>query len=125
MASPGQYDLIISEPSNPWISGISNLFTDEFFRLAKSRLNPGGIMTQWFHTYSMSNADLKSVLKTFDSNFKNVSAWSPVFEDMILVGSASPHAISLNADAASICLATFSGWPPAGAPKAWLFRILF
>jgi spermidine synthase len=101
MASDKRYDLIISEPSNPWITGVSNLFTDEFFKLAKSRLNPGGIMTQWFHTYSMSNADLKSILKTFDSNFSDVSAWSPVFEDMILIGSDQPYAISLDTDAGS------------------------
>lgn len=101
MASDDRYDLIISEPSNPWITGVSNLFTDEFFKLAKSRLNPGGIMTQWFHTYSMSNADLKSILKTFDANFSDVSAWSPIFEDMILIGSDQPYAISLDTDAGS------------------------
>ena len=95
MASSKNYDLIISEPSNPWITGISNLFTDEFFKLAKSRLNPGGVMTQWFHTYGMSNADLKSVLNTFNKNFNHVSVWSPLFEDFVIIGSDQPHAISL------------------------------
>jgi spermidine synthase len=96
MASSKSFDLIISEPSNPWISGISNLFTDEFFMLAKSRLNPGGVMTQWFHTYGMSNADLKTVLKTFDDNFRYVSVWSPLFEDFVIMGSDQPYAISLD-----------------------------
>ena len=96
MASSKNYDLIISEPSNPWITGISNLFTDEFFKLAKSRLNPGGVMTQWFHTYGMSNADLKTVLNTFNKNFNHVSAWSPLFEDFVIIGSNQPHAISLD-----------------------------
>jgi spermidine synthase len=95
MASADRYDLIISEPSNPWITGISNLFTDEFFKLAKSRLKPNGVMTQWFHTYSMSNSDLKTLLKTFDDNFRYVSVWSPLYEDMIIMGSDEPHAISL------------------------------
>lgn len=94
MASSQRYDLIISEPSNPWITGVSNLFTDEFFKLAKSRLTPGGVMTQWFHTYGMSNTDLKIVLKTFDDNFEHVSVWSPVFEDLILIGSDEPHKIT-------------------------------
>jgi hypothetical protein len=98
MASPKSYDLIISEPSNPWITGISNLFTDEFFKLAKSRLNPGGVMTQWFHTYSMSNTDLKIVLKTFTDNFKYVSVWSPILEDLVIMGSDQPYAISLEHD---------------------------
>jgi len=95
MASPERYDLIVSEPSNPWVTGISNLFTDEFFRLAKSRLNPGGIMTQWFHTYSMSNADLKTLLKTFDNNFQHVTVWLPLYEDMLVIGTDQPHAISM------------------------------
>jgi spermidine synthase len=94
MASADTYDLIVSEPSNPWITGISNLFTDEFFKLAKKRLNPGGVMTQWFHTYGMSNDDLRSVLKTFAKHFAYVSLWSPVFEDIIIMGSNEPHAIA-------------------------------
>ena len=95
MASSEYYDLIVSEPSNPRITGISNLFTDEFFKLAKSRLNSGGVMTQWFHTYSMSNENLKTVLKTFENNFKYVSVWSPMFEDMVIIGSDQPYEISL------------------------------
>ncbi|MBE9548603.1 MAG: fused MFS/spermidine synthase [Proteobacteria bacterium] len=96
MASSHSYDLIISEPSNPWITGVSNLFTDEFFKLAKSRLKPGGVMTQWIHTYGMSNTDLKTVLKTFDENFRYVSVWSPLFEDFVIMGSDQPYAISLD-----------------------------
>jgi spermidine synthase len=95
MASPEHYDLIISEPSNPWISGIANLFTDEFLKLAKSRLNVDGVMTQWFHTYSMSGADLKTMLKTFDENFGYVSVWRIQEGDLALIGSDQPHAISL------------------------------
>ncbi len=41
-----QYDVIISEPSNPWISGMANLFTREFFDLAKQRMRMGGVMCQ-------------------------------------------------------------------------------
>jgi spermidine synthase len=95
LATPQSYDLIISEPSNPWISGIANLFTDEFLRLAKSRLNPGGVMTQWFHIYSMSEDDLKTMLKTFDDNFAYVSVWRIQAGDLALVGSDQPHALSM------------------------------
>ena len=95
MASPENYDLIVSEPSNPWISGISNLFTAEFLQLAKERLNTGGIMTQWFHIYSMSEADLKTMLKTFSDNFKYVSVWRIQPGDLALIGSDQPHALSL------------------------------
>jgi spermidine synthase len=95
MASPDRFDLIVSEPSNPWISGIANLFTDEFLQLARSRLQPGGIMTQWFHVYSMSDADLKTMLKTFDDNFEYVSVWKIQAGDLALIGSDKPHALSL------------------------------
>ena len=95
MATPATYDLIVSEPSNPWISGIANLFTHDFIRLAKRRLNPGGVMTQWFHIYSMSDADLKTMLKTFDDNFRYVTIWRIQAGDLALIGSDLPHAISL------------------------------
>jgi spermidine synthase len=96
MAATERYDLIVSEPSNPWISGIANLFTDEFLQLAKSRLNAGGLMTQWFHIYSMSDADLKTMFKTFDDNFEYVSVWKVQAADVALIGSDQPHALSLS-----------------------------
>jgi hypothetical protein len=87
------YDVITSEPSNPWISGISNLFTQDFFELARARLAPGGIMAQWFHTYNMSTDDLKTVLHTYQTVFPHVSVWMPMPADLILIGSADPHAL--------------------------------
>jgi spermidine synthase len=95
MADATRYDLIISEPSNPWISGISNLFTDEFFKLAKSRLSTNGVMTQWFHSYRMSNDDLRTLFKTFDENFQHVSAWQMGAGDLALIGSDQPYALSV------------------------------
>lgn len=89
------WDIIISEPSNPWISGISNLFTDDFFKLAKERLAPGGIMTQWFHSYSMGIEDVRSVLRTFSQSFAYVTVWHLQAGDLVMVGSDSPHELSL------------------------------
>src|SRR5262249_48765664 len=51
------YDLIISEPSNPWLAGVSNLFTQEFFRTARQHLNPGGVLAQWVQTYNFTLGD--------------------------------------------------------------------
>lgn len=84
------WDIIISEPSNPWISGVSNLFTDDFFKLIKQRLAPQGIMAQWFHAYNMSVGDLKSVLHTFSQSFTYVMAFNVQLGDLILLGSDSP-----------------------------------
>lgn len=46
-----KYDIIVSEPSNPWMAGIANLFSADFYNKVKSRLNPGGIFVQWVHAY--------------------------------------------------------------------------
>jgi hypothetical protein len=93
LADKNTYDVIISEPSNPWISGIANLYTREFFELAKSHLSEDGIMSQWFHMYSMSPADLKSVLQTFQAVFPHVSVWEPQSGDLVIIGSNNPHQI--------------------------------
>ena len=54
------YDVIISEPSNPWMAGVAALFTREFFEASSARLAPGGIICQWAHTYDISDADLRA-----------------------------------------------------------------
>ncbi len=63
------FDVIISEPSNPWIAGVGNLFTKEFYEEARRRLKPGGIFCQWIQTYSVSPATLSTVLRTVATTF--------------------------------------------------------
>jgi spermidine synthase len=83
-----QYDVIISEPSNPWISGMANLFTREFFDLANKRLQKGGLMCQWVQAYSMSSIDFKTIVRTFQAVFPNVTVWEAAFgDDYLLIGS--------------------------------------
>lgn len=89
LASEETYDVIISEPSKPWISGVSNLFTRESYELYKKRLKPGGIACQWFHYYSMSPRDFKITLRTFLSVFPYVQVWN-VDNNVFLVGSEEP-----------------------------------
>ena len=82
-----QYDVIISEPSNPWISGMANLFTREFFELAKQRLRKGGVMCQWVHAYSMSSVDFKTIVRTFHTAFPHVMVWeASLGGDYLLIG---------------------------------------
>ncbi len=64
-----QYDVIVSEPSNPWMAGIASLFTKEFFEAARARLKPGGVLCQWAHTYDISTEDLQSIVATFTIRF--------------------------------------------------------
>ncbi len=87
MATPQRYDIIISEPSNPWIAGIASLFTREFYAVAKRKLQPDGIFAQWIHNYSMSPDDFRMVLRTFGESFPYVSVWNMQESDFLLVGS--------------------------------------
>ena len=84
------YDLVSSEPSNPWISGVSNLFTREFFLLGKQKLKPGGIWCQWLHTYGMSPAELRSLLATFADVYAHIRLFRVDGSDLILIGSNVP-----------------------------------
>ena len=64
-----KYDVITSEPSNPWIAGEGSLFTKEFFEIGKSKLDNNGIFFQWLHLYNIGQSEVKSVLATFKSVF--------------------------------------------------------
>ncbi len=69
--SQNKYDVIISEPSNPWMAGMASLFTHDFFTLAKERLNDNGIFVQWFHCYQMDWDTFTLVGRTFANVFPN------------------------------------------------------
>ena len=90
MLSRSQYDVIISEPSNPWMAGVASLFTREFFESARGNLAPGGVLCQWAHTYDISDNDLRSIVATFLSVFPNGSLWLIGEGDVLLVGTTEP-----------------------------------
>ena len=85
--APSRYDVIVSEPSNPWMAGVAALFTREFFALLRASLAPGGVVCQWSHTYDITTADLQSIVATFASVFPHVSLWLIGDGDLLLVGS--------------------------------------
>ena len=87
LLSTRQYDVIISEPSNPWMAGVAALFTREFFTAARNRLAPGGIICQWAHTYEISDSDLRSIVATFASVFPDGTMWLIGESDVLLVAS--------------------------------------
>jgi spermidine synthase len=84
------YDVVISEPSNPWLSGVSNLFTWEFFQLGKQKLKKGGVWSQWVHTYAMTPDDLKSLLATFADAYAYVLVFRVDSMDLVILGSEQP-----------------------------------
>ena len=85
-----RYDVIISQPSNPWMAGVAALFTHDFFLAARDRLAPGGIFCQWAHTYDITDADLRSIAATFASVFPNGTLWLVGEADVLFIASNDP-----------------------------------
>jgi spermidine synthase len=84
--TPRKYDVIVSEPSNPWISGVGTLFTREYFKIVKDHLEEGGIFCQWAPMYEQETEDFAVLLNTFRSVFPHVQLYN-AGTDMILMGS--------------------------------------
>src|SRR5256714_4924572 len=97
--NPAQYDLIVSEPSHPWVPGVANLFTREFFTLGRERLRDDGVFVQWLQIYQLSTENLRSVLATFHQVFPHVAVFrvegSAKGKDLILIGSRQPIRLDL------------------------------
>jgi spermidine synthase len=90
-----QYDVIISEPSNPWIAGVASLFTSEFYQRAAQVLKPDGVFAQWIQLYELDPADLRMILREFQEKFPHVSVW--VFSgDLVVIGTRQPQHLNLD-----------------------------
>lgn len=86
------YDVILSEPSNPWIAGITGLFTRDFYEAASKKLRAGGILAQWIHTYASSATDYAMVARTLAKVFPHYGLVRVSGGDTILLASHSPLA---------------------------------
>ncbi len=92
------YDVIISEPSNPWIAGVADLFTLEFFEACRDRLTPGGFACVWLETYNVDLEAFQSVVATFRAVFPEMSLWEPPnSNEFLLIGSNGPFAVEYGA----------------------------
>jgi predicted membrane-bound spermidine synthase len=80
-----RYDLLISEPSNPWVSGVAGLFSDEFYRHARRHLNQGGLFVQWIQLYEIEPELVMSVLKAIERNFSDYVVYAANDLDAIIV----------------------------------------
>jgi len=96
-----QYDIIVSEPSNPWVSGVAGLFSEEFYRQVREHLTPGGVFCQWVQLYETNTDLIASVLKAVSANFSDYVLYAPNETDLlILAGNKSlprPNARVLSA----------------------------
>jgi spermidine synthase len=92
--TPNRYDIIVSEPSHPWVPGVANLFTQEFFEFGRERLKDDGIWVQWVQIYQLSTESLRSVLATYQKVFPHVLVFRVgglnTGKDLLLIGSNRP-----------------------------------
>ncbi len=86
LARPARYDVIIADPSDLWVAGVGNLFTKEFYSLARKRLKPGGVFAQWLHTHSLTVEELRILAATMRAVFPDASLWRLSRSDILLVG---------------------------------------
>ena len=93
---PNMYDVIMSEPSNPWLAGAADLFTVDFFAQASTSLRPGGIFAQWIHMYNLQPESLRIAVRSFQQVFPYVFIGITVpATDIVLLGTSQP--LKLNA----------------------------
>src|SRR5581483_8260930 len=88
-----KYDLILSEPSNPWVSGVAGLFSDEFYRLVRRHLAEGGVFAQWLQLYEIDTPLVVSVLKALEANFSDYVVYASTSYDLLVIaknGGAMP-----------------------------------
>jgi len=89
--SKQRYDVIVSEPSNPWVTGVEMLFSRDFLEVAKEKLTPGGVYVQWFHEYETDAEVLDIVLRTYTEVFDHVAIWHSKTPDLFLLGFDDPE----------------------------------
>lgn len=89
------YDVIISEPSNPWIAGIANLFTREYFEICNRRLAEGGVYCLWLQGYTISRDNFRMIGRTLAERFPFVSVWDTSSNDFAMLAGREPFRVAL------------------------------
>src|SRR4029453_13731812 len=87
LLSRKKYDVIVSEPTNVWIPGVSTLFTRDFYRVVRSRLAPGGVFSQWLQSYNVNDQIVASTLASLREVFPYVSLWCVRDIDLVFLAS--------------------------------------
>ncbi len=90
LTTPKRYDLIFSEPSNPYRAGIASLFTHEFYEAASARLTEGGVFAQWVQGYEVDGEAMRTAYASLASVFAHVETWQTMHSDFLLIASHRP-----------------------------------
>ena len=95
-----RFDVITSDPLDPWIKGAATLFTEEFFQTMRRHLNPGGVVTQFVQLYGSNRDAVKSEIGTFVKVFPHTLVFGNLTEgrgyDLVLVGQTEPMTIDVD-----------------------------
>jgi spermidine synthase len=94
-SSEQAYDLITLEPPPPSAAGVANLYSTDFYQLARARLQPGGIVAQWLPLPTQNDEDTRSLVRSFLDVFPHASLWTTELHEMLLVGSLQPMALDV------------------------------
>lgn len=90
LATPRRYDVIFSEPSNPYRAGIASLFTQEYYRAVAGRLDEDGLFIQWVQAYEVDSLTVRRIYATLQSAFPVVETWRTDRRNLLLVGAKRP-----------------------------------
>ena len=88
--SNDRFDVIVSEPSNPWVAGVATLYTPDFYRIVRSRLTDEGVFCQWVQLYQLPLPVVAGIVRNVQNVFPHVSVWSAGNYDLMVLGSAHP-----------------------------------
>ena len=122
-----RWDVVLSEPSNLWRAGVSNLFTADFYATARRALKPGGVFAQWLQLYGLRWETLRTVFATLSRSFPHTEVWWLDGGDVVLLGSEAP-VVASRARAEEALAGTFGDdlrtWLATGEPSAFWARYL-
>jgi predicted membrane-bound spermidine synthase len=85
-----RYDVLVSEPSNPWVSGVAALFTDEFYGFAQRHLAPRGVFVQWIQAYEINDGLQARIIAALLNRFAHVEVYLTNSSDLIVLASQQP-----------------------------------
>jgi spermidine synthase len=115
LTTRARYDLIFSEPSNPYRAGIASLFTREFYAAAAARLSSGGVFLQWLQAYEVDAQTVRTAIATLASVLPEVSIWVTEGGDLVLFATREPLALDVPRTRARLATEPYR----TAAAKAW------
>ena len=126
-----QYDVIISEPSNPWVSGVATLFSEEFYAHVRRYLKDDGLLVQWIQIYEIDFELVASILKALGAHFGDYTIYTTNEKDLLILATKGPRmteptaeALSQPAVAAAMAAAGIHGMPDLEALRVGSRRVL-